>query len=183
LPHRRGYGNSPGPAWREEVTAEYGTKEYDDQLFKRLDAESDDVIAALACVSGFPQVKRDHIGVMGSSFGGTNTLFAASKTDKWTCAIDFAGAAMNWERAPGLRAGMTAALKKVAMPIFLIQAANDYSIGPTRDLSQSTSGSGQVVWSKIYPAWGVNNNEGHLFESRGMQIYAEDLHLFLERYL
>jgi dienelactone hydrolase len=183
LPHRRGYGNSPGPAWREDVPAEAGTKEYDDQLFKRLDAESDDVIAALACVSALPQVKADHIGVMGSSFGGTNTLFAASKTDKWRCAIDFAGAAMNWEKAPGLRAGMTAALKKVAMPMFLIQAANDYSIGPTRDLAQSVSGSGQVVWSKIYPAWGVNNNEGHLFESRGMQIYAEDIHLFLERYL
>jgi len=78
LPHRRGYGNSPGPAWREDVPATPGTKDYDDQLFARLDAESDDVIAALAHVSALPQVKPDHIGVMGSSFGGTNTLFAAS---------------------------------------------------------------------------------------------------------
>src|SRR5262249_44100510 len=29
LPHRRGYGNSPGPGWRQEVTAEFGTAEYD----------------------------------------------------------------------------------------------------------------------------------------------------------
>ena len=46
IPHRRGYGNSPGPGWRDEVTAEFGTKEYDIQLVARLDRESDDVVAA-----------------------------------------------------------------------------------------------------------------------------------------
>ena len=51
LPHRHGYGNSPGPAWRSEVTAAPGTPDYDVQLAARLERESDDVVAALDCVS------------------------------------------------------------------------------------------------------------------------------------
>ena len=39
------------------------------------------------------------------------------------------------------------------------------------------------MWSKIYPAFGINPNEGHLFESRGAQIWAADVRHFLERYL
>lgn len=183
LPHRRGYGNSPGPAWREEVSAEFGTPAYDAQLATRLDAESDDVLAALDTIANLPEIRPDRIGVMGSSFGGTNTLFAAAKTDRFRCAIDFAGAAMNWDRTPGLRAAMTAAAAKVRMPLFLIQAANDYSIRPTAELAASRKGTTGVVWSKIYPAFGHIPWEGHLFESTGQAFWAPDVRRFLELYL
>ena len=69
------------------------------------------------------------------------------------------------------------------MPLFLIQAANDYSIRPTRELAASLAGTGKIVQSKIYPAFGVNPDEGHLLESRGPAIWAEDVRRFLERYL
>ncbi len=70
------------------------------------------------------------------------------------------------------------------MPIFLIQAANDYSIGSTRDLT-TVRHRLEARWCgrRFTRHWGVNNMEGHLFESRGMQIYAEDVRTFLERYL
>lgn len=183
LPHRRGYGNSPGPAWRSEVSAEFGTPEYAAQLQARLDAESDDIVAALDCVAALPEIDPAHIGVMGSSFGGTTTLFAAAKEPRFTCAIDFAGAAMNWDRAPALRAGMIAAAARVTMPLFLIQAENDYSIRPTPELAASLAGHPTPVEAKIYPAFGINPNEGHLFESRGAQLWAEDVRRFLERWL
>lgn len=183
LPHRRGYGNSPGPAWRQEVTGEPGTQAYDEQLLKRLDDESDDVLAALHMVSALPEVRAEHVGVMGSSFGGVNTLFAASKSPAFTCAVEFAGAAMNWDRAPRLRQGMIEAGLRVTAPLFLIQAANDFSIRPTRELAQALGGRDAVVWSKTYPAFGINPMEGHLFESRGAQFWAADVHRFLELYL
>jgi dienelactone hydrolase len=183
LPHRRGYGNSPGPAWREEVSAEFGTAEYDEQLVRRLDSESDDVIAAFETVLNMPEIDSRHVGVMGSSFGGTNTLFAASKDRRFSCAIDFAGAAMNWDRTPALRASMTAAAAKVSMPLFLIQAENDYSIRPTHELAASLAKSSPPVWSKVYPAFGINPMEGHLLESRGAMVWGEDVHRFLELYL
>ena len=68
-------------------------------------------------------------------------------------------------------------------PIFFIQAANDYSIGPTLALAQSLEGTGKLVESRIYPQWGLTPEEGHLFESRGSQIWGADVRHFLERWL
>jgi dienelactone hydrolase len=183
LLHRRGYGNSPGPGWREEVTAPFGTPEYGDQLAERLDHESDDVLAALERVRALPEVRAEHIGVMGSSFGGVNTLLAASKSGGFTCAVEFAGAAMNWDRTPRLRELMIGAARRLALPIFFIQAENDYSTRPTRELAAACDNAGKVVWSKIFPAFGINPDEGHLLESRGPGVWGEDVRRFLERYL
>jgi len=183
LLHRHGYGNSPGPGWREEVTAEYGTPAYGAQIVARLDRESDDVLAALEPVAALPEVRAGHIGVMGSSFGGTNTLLAASKSSRFTCAVDFAGAAMNWEPVPQLREHMLAAARRLVMPIFFLQAENDYSTGPTRDLAAAAEGPGKVVWSKIFAAFGLTPLEGHLLEGQGSMLWAPDMRRFLERYL
>ena len=183
LPHRRGYGASEGAAWREEVSAPYGTPEYDAQLATRLDAESDDILAALDIVAALPEIDPTHIGVMGSSFGGTTTLLAASKTDRFTCAIDFAGAAMNWDRTPALRELMTGAALRVKMPIFFIQAENDYSIRPTLELAEALSNTGQIMQSHVFPIFGANNHEGHLLESRGPTVWAASVRRFLERHL
>ena len=183
LPHRHGYGNSPGPAWREDVSASFGTPEYDAQLAARLGRESDDVLAALDCVSALAEVRKDHIGVMGSSFGGTNALLAASKAKRFRCAVEFAGAAMNWDRTPGLRRLMLDAARRLTQPIFFAQAENDYSTRPTRELAAALEPTGKIVRSKIYPAFGFNNHEGHLVESRGSMIWADDVRHFLEQYL
>jgi dienelactone hydrolase len=183
LPHRRGYGASQGPAWREEVSAADGSEEYDTQLAARLDAEAADILAALDMVAALPEIDDAHIGVMGSSFGGTTTLLAASRASNFTCAIDFAGAAMNWDRTPTLRQLMTDAARRLTMPVFFIQAANDHSIGPTRELPRALAGRGQIVQHRIYPAFGVNAHEGHLLESRGSVIWAADVRHFLECHL
>ncbi len=183
LPHRRGYGNSPGPAWQSEVPAERGTPDYDTQLSARLERESDDVLAALDCVRGLDAIRPDHIGVMGSSFGGANALIAAAKTDRFRCVVEFAGAAMNWEIAPGLRARMLDAARQAAPPIFFIQAANDYSTAPTPALAQARKAAGKPVQSAIYPAFGVNAEEGHFLEKYGFVLWGEDVRRFLERHL
>jgi dienelactone hydrolase len=183
LPHRRGYGNSPGPAWRSEVTAAPGTPEYDTQLAARLEHESDDVVAALDCISALDGVRPDHIGVMGSSFGGVNTLLAAAKTDRFRCAVEFAGAAMNWEIAPGLREKMLDAARNAVPPIFFIQAANDYSAAPTPALAAARAAAGKPVRSTVYPAFGVNPEEGHLLEKTGFALWGDDVRRFLECHL
>ncbi len=183
LPHRRGYGNSPGMPWREQVTGEYGTEEYDTNLARRLDEESDDVVAALDTMLRRPDVDGDHVGVMGSSFGGTVTLLGAAKSARFRCAVEFAGAAMNWERAPRLRAVMLDAAARLTQPIFFMQAANDYSAGPTIDLAASLEGTDKVVQSKVYPAFGLTKDEGHLLYIQGPAFWGDDVRRFLERWL
>jgi carboxymethylenebutenolidase len=183
LPHRHGYGNSPGPAWRSEVTAAPGTVEYDAQLAKRLDRESDDVLAAREHVAGLAVIRADRIGVMGSSFGGVNTLLAAAKSDRFRCAVEFAGAAMNWEIAPALREKMLDAARTAVPPIFFIQAANDYSAAPTPALALARAAVGKPVQSTVYPPFGSNPEEGHLLERSGFAIWARDVQRFLERHL
>ena len=183
LPHRRGYGNSPGKPWREEVAAEPGSGDYDRQLAARLDSESDDIVAALSFVGKLPEIRGRNVGAMGSSFGGATTLLAAAKSDRLRCAVEFAGAAMNWEKAPSLREKMLAAARSAAAPIFFIQAENDYSTAPTRALSEARAAAGKEVQAKLYPAFGVNAEEGHLLERAGPIVWAEDVRRFLERWL
>lgn len=183
LPHRRGYGNSPGTPWREEIDAEFGTPLYDERLAARLDGESDDVIAALDHVSELPEIDADHIGVMGSSFGGTVTLFSAAKTPRFRCAVEFAGAAMNWEKTPGLRAAMHAAAANLTQPIFFLQAANDYSVRPTIELAEGLAGSSITVASKVYPPLGLSRDEGHFLYRDGPLVWGPDVRRFLEDHL
>ena len=183
LVHRHGYGNSEGPGWRDEVTAAHGTDEYDAQLAARLDRESDDLLVALDLLTGLPAIQADHIGIMGSSFGGVNTLLAAAKTNRFRCAVEFAGAAMNWDVAPGLRRLMTDAALRLTAPIFFIQAANDYSVGPNRDLGAALAGTDIRHLAKLYPAFGITAQEGHFFERDGNRLWGDDVRHFLERYL
>lgn len=183
LPHRRGYGNSTGTPWRGDVSAEYGTQQYDTQLAARLSDESDDVIAALGVVKGEAAIDPDHIGVMGSSFGGTVTLLAASRCDEFRCAVEFAGAAINWEKTPGLRALMLGAAARLSQPTFFIQAANDYSTRPTIELAASLEGSGKTIRHRVYPGFGLTRDEGHFFYRDGVGIWGNDVRDFLDLYL
>ncbi len=183
LPHRRGYGNSPGPGWLEEVTAEFATAAYDEQIGPRLERESADVLAARAWLLHQPEIDPARIGVMGSSFGGTTTLLAASAGEAFACAVEFAGAAINWEHTPGLRALMLARAAAVACPIYFIQAATDFSTRPTVELAAAARAAGVTVEARVFPAWGLNPDEGHVFERNGPHVWGPEVRRFLERWL
>ncbi|MEM7446449.1 MAG: dienelactone hydrolase family protein [Pseudomonadota bacterium] len=183
FPNRWGYGRSAGLYWREEVTDDYGTDAYDTQLRARLDAEADDVVAARAFAMTRAEIDSERIGVMGSSFGGTVSLLAAAKEPGFRCMIDFAGAAMNWEKAPRLRQYMLEMAGQLTQPSFLIQAENDYSIGPTEDIAAALADSTLPVESHIFPGFGLTDEEGHLFERHGTMIWGPHVRRFLDRYL
>ena len=183
MPHRRGYGFSTGPTWLSECSAPAFSDEYNAQLVRRLAAECDDVLAAFGHVASQPRIDAARIGVMGSSFGGVNTLLAAAREPRFRCAIEFAGAAMNWDRNPVIAAHMVAAAKQVSMPIYFVQAANDFSIRPTQDIARALQGSTVSYQAKIYPAFGHTHFEGHVLAGRGSQVWGPEMRHFLERHL
>jgi dienelactone hydrolase len=183
LPHRHGYGNSAGPSWRQEVTAEFGTAEYDQALAARLGREADDVVAAVNWLAARPEVTGDRIGLIGSSFGGVMSLVAAARHPRLRCAVDFAGAAMNWERTPNLRRTMLGAVRSLRMPIALVQAENDYSTAPTRELAAECVRLDKPHIARIFPAFGLTADEGHLFFQNGAPIWGPWVRTFLDRWL
>ena len=183
MPHRQGYGNSPGLPWREEVPAEFGSPEYVKQLVPRLAKEAGDVLAAYEYVRALPRIDPAHIGVMGSSFGGIMTLLSAAREPGLKCAVEFAGAAMNWEFATELREHLLAEAAKLTQPIYYAQAENDFCTGPTKELAAAMERNGQVVYSKIYPRFGLTHMEGHFLCGQGAPVWSGDIRWFLEKYL
>jgi dienelactone hydrolase len=183
LPHRHGYGNSAGPTWRQEVTAEFGTPEYDQALAARLGREAEDVVAAVGWLGARPEIAGDRIGLIGSSFGGTMSLLAAARGPRIRCTVDFAGAAMNWERTPNLRRTMLDAARNLRVPIALVQSENDYSTAPTRELAAECARLGQVHAARVFPAFGLTADEGHLFFQNGAPVWGPWVRAFLDRWL
>jgi len=183
LPHRRGYGNSPGPEWRQEVTAEFGTAEYDRALATRLGREAEDVVAAIDWLAARPEIIGDRIGLIGSSFGGVMSLLAASRHPRVRCTADFAGAAMNWERTPNLRRTMLDAAGSLRVPLALVQAENDYSTAPTRELAAECARLGKVHAARVFPAFGLTADEGHLFFQNGAPLWGPWVRAFLDHWL
>ena len=86
---------------------------------------------------------------------------------------------MNWERSPVVRDRMITAARSARIPIYLIPAENDFSIAPTKVLSQVMAEHGKSHQAKIYPAFGTTNQDGHGFCIQGSAIWANDFFAFL----
>ncbi len=69
------------------------------------------------------------------------------------------------------------------MPIFIIQAQNDYSLEPSKVLGPELEKKGSPNHAKIYPSFGTTAQDGHWgFGSRrdGIAVWAADVNAFLD---
>ena len=141
----------------------------------------EDQLAALSYLKGLPEVDPQRIAVAGCSFGGIQTVLMAEKNLGLRAAVDFAGAAQNWQHSPELRARMIQAVQHSQMPIFFIQAKNDYDVSPSRDLAAAMEKSGKPQHLQIFPAFGKSNQDAHEFCVHGGEIWAPQVFSFLSR--
>src|SRR3977135_411812 len=74
VPERRGYGKSDGETWRQEVGHDQFT------LISGRQAETDDVLAGVEYLRTLSYVDTKRLAVMGWSFGGVVTMFAAARS-------------------------------------------------------------------------------------------------------
>ena len=138
---RRGQGLSvdQGPFIQDILRQEEAAKGKDArQRLQFILATTDhleDVLAALAFLKTTPAVDAKRIAIVGHSFGGQLTLLAAERDNSVRAGVTFAAATSSWERSPELRERLRAAVEKTTAPIMLIQAANDYSTAPSRELA------------------------------------------------
>lgn len=183
LPVRRGYHENPGPHWRSHLTAAEGSHMWGRQIVDALLQENDDVLAALDWLVAQPGVETTRIGVTGVSFGGIMTLLAAGRTDRFRGAINFAAAAMTWERAPALQVALLDAVRRTTTPLFLIQAQNDFSLAPTYVLGAELARLGKPHEARIYAPNGTTPTDGHGLFTTGIATWSADVARFLGRWL
>ncbi|HEX5037998.1 MAG TPA: prolyl oligopeptidase family serine peptidase [bacterium] len=144
-----------------------------------------DVVAAIQWLKTQSFVDPDRLVVSGISYGGIQTvLTAANSVEKGLgirCAIPFAPGAMSW--GPDFGDWLTSWVQKPTVPMFLIQAENDYSIEPSKVMGPIIESKGAPNRYNIYPPFGTTNAEGHggfaTFEA-GTEIWGPDVLAFLK---
>jgi dienelactone hydrolase len=179
FPYRRGSTGSEGPYWRDEVDKRPEAQR-SAATVEQLEAHSHDVLAAIRWVAELPYVDRTHIAVAGCSFGGIETVLAASMSPDVYAAVDFAGASMSWAGSPPLQERLVTAARAARVPIFFLQAENDYDTTPSRVLSSEMEAAGKPSTMKIFPRFGASKMAGHGgFCTMGMGSWGSDVLAFL----
>jgi len=184
IPHRRGHGRSPGDYVMdllERANQSGGPSARNKMLVELMEQHLQDQVAAFAYLKGLPEVDPQRIAVAGCSFGGIQTVLMAEKGLGVRAAVDFAGAAQNWQHSPELRARVIQAVQHSQMPIFFIQAKNDYDVSPSRDLAAVMEKSGKPHALQIFPAFGKSNQDAHELCIHGREIWATQVFSFLEQ--
>lgn len=182
IPHRRGQGRSPGEYVMDQLeraAQSGGASARSKMLVEVMELHLQDQIAALNYLKSVPDVDPQHIAVAGCSFGGIQTVLMAGKGLGLRAAVDFAGAAQAWDNAPDLRKRMTEAVQQAQMPVFFIQAKNDYDTSPSRDLAAAMEKSSKPHALQIFPNFGKTHQEAHEFCIHGSDIWGPAVLHFL----
>jgi dienelactone hydrolase len=185
IPHRHGHGRSPGE-YIGDLQAQIHARVTDVQQANReivqlQDRYNEDVVAAVTWLKERPEVDRNRIAMSGVSYGGIQTLLAAEKGLGVRAFVPFAPGAMSWANT-ALRERLLQAVRHARSPLFLIQARNDYSVGPSELLGPEIEGKGNPYRAKIYPPFGTTPQEGHggfACKSEGIALWGPDVLEFL----
>jgi hypothetical protein len=89
-------------------------------------------------------------------------------------------AAMSWNPKWGAR--LTRAVKAAEAPIFLLQARNDYNLGPTETLGPVVEAKGRPNRSKVFPVHGDpdDHTQGHGQFFKDFDAWKDDVLPFLK---
>jgi len=180
VPHRRGQGRSPGDYIQDQV-AQSPPGERARRVVELLQAEVDDVVAGLNYLKSLPFVDPSRIAISGCSYGGIQTLLAGERNLGVRALVPFAPGAMAWGQNQLLQDRLMRAIDLASAPVFLIQAENDYSLGPSHALSKEGSKKHKALQSKVYPAFGKTHQDGHWgFCSSATDVWGADVLAFLD---
>jgi carboxymethylenebutenolidase len=182
-PVRRGHGSSEGAYIADEIERARQTRGGAPQqlMVHLMETEQlDDQLAGLAYVKGLAYVDPSRLAVAGCSYGGIETLLAAERGAGFKAAIAISPAALSWNGNPRLRERLVQAVRRIDIPVMLLQPPKDASLEPSRVLGAEFTRLGKRFVGKIYPAEGPEEEQGHCFGgAKGMHIWAADAVSFL----
>jgi carboxymethylenebutenolidase len=145
-------------------------------------------LAPNPCLGPSSRAKGSHdqarLVVAGCSYGGIETLLASAGNLPVRAAVDFAGAAESWAGNQILQALLVAAVDRAQVPIFFLQAMNDYNTAPSLLLSAEMARVGKPYQVKIYPPYGTTVDDGHGgFCTNAADIWGAEVLTFLRTYI
>lgn len=141
-----------------------------------------DQMSGLQALKKQKAIDSSMIAVAGVSFGGMQTMVMATKNAGIKAAINFAGAAMMWNKSQEIQEWMKKLAAQSTIPVYFIQAENDFSTQPSIKQAASMKSVGKTYKIKIYPAYGVKPMDGHKFVDAG-DIWGPEVFAFLDKYL
>jgi dienelactone hydrolase len=183
VPERRGYGKSDGQMFSEEVGSDVGAP-----FIRRLQAESEDVLAALGYLATVPWVDTARVAIMGWSFGGIVSVFAASHNSRFFAVINQTGGALSWRRSLSLQSALPRAALQIRSPVYCMAAENDATTASVKSVYEAARSKGTEALLTIYPPFTPKQSvnriaPGHLiFGPQGMTIWAKDVVAFLDQH-
>ena len=113
--------------------------------------------------------------LIGNGFGGVLAMLAAERGLGLKAVANFAGAASTWNRHPPLRERLLRAARGARIPVYIAQAANDYSTDPTLRLGETLAAAGKAHRARIWPAYGPSADAGHGFGIYGSEQWAPEV--------
>jgi dienelactone hydrolase len=145
--------------------------------------ELGDARAALAFLRARRDVDARRIAVVGHSFGGSLALILAEGEPDLRAVVVFSAAGYSWDRSPELRARLLAATARTAAPIFLIHAANDFTVSSGRALDAHRAELGKRHRLEIYPPVGRTVEDGHGILYTAVPRWERDVFAFLDEHV
>jgi dienelactone hydrolase len=178
VPERRGYGRS------DDQPRGGGYDRAGD-----LQAETDDVLAAVDYLRTLPFVDTDRMGIMGWSYGGIVTMLAISRSNAFTAAVNQAGGALTWFGDANVRVAVTKAAEQATTPTLFMVAKNDRTtssvVTPAEIFERRGLPHRLVIYDAFTPSRdGIIGAPGHsIFSMLGVRVWEHDVVEFLNRYL
>ncbi len=185
-PIRSGHGSNPGE-WimdQQKHVRNPDSREGFHQLLALHERANNDVVAAYRWIATQPFVDSKRIVVAGGSFGGIQTLLTAERDSTEhlgvKCFVAMAPAAQSW-RNPNWASTLSSAVDKARAPIFILQAQNDYDLGPSEKLGPRLTAKVFPNRYKIFPAHGDPNDhqQGHAGFYTDPEAWGDDVRSFL----
>jgi dienelactone hydrolase len=129
-------------------------------LVEQHEIQVGDQLAGLNYLLALPYVGTSNVFVYGWSYGGMQTILGAEANPGYKAA-----AAESWAGSPALRTKLVAAVAKIQIPVFLLQAQNDYSLQPNKALAAEFDRQAKPYRMRTYSPFGSGavGADGHAF--------------------
>lgn len=185
VPVRHGHSPSPGEYFgdtiQDYITSGADRVSIQKKVVALAEESNEDVVAALSWFKQQGYIMPNAIAVTGVAYGGLQSLLAAERGLDLRACIAFSPAAMSWGNRE-IRQRMIETVQSCKVPIFLLQAQNDYTLGPSDTLGPIIREKGGANQAKVYPAFGTTHAEGEIGFAcweEGIKIWGSDFLDFL----